>query len=138
MFRTFLRRSPHTGHFTSERISGVSRHRISRFTRPDSIARTRSRGSPTRYFSSPFMSFSTSAFKRRWLSTIGRVLKIRCRDSRTRASFGIRQEGIGRETAAPLVRFPRYGPFRAQREERTPPRKARDDDRHPTQPTNES
>src|SRR3989442_516911 len=94
MLRTFLRRAPQTGHLMRDRISSVSRHRISRSTRPDSIARCRSRGSPTRYFSSPFRSFSTSCFSLRWLSTIGRVLRTRTRESRIRSSLGIRYDGI--------------------------------------------
>src|SRR5205807_2500745 len=96
MFRTFLRRYPQTGHLTSDLISAVSRVWISKSTSPDSIASTRSLGSPTRYLSSPFRSFSTSALSRRWLSTTGRVLKTRTRESRTRVSFGIRCDGIGR------------------------------------------
>src|SRR5437588_5443702 len=81
MFRTFFRRFPQTGHFTSDRISAVSRVWISKSTSPDSIARTRSLGSPTRYHSSPFRSFSSFALSWRSLSTTGRVLMISSSES---------------------------------------------------------
>src|SRR5439155_9800795 len=94
MLRTFFKRAPQTGHLMSDRISSVSRHRISRSTRPDSIARCRSRGPPAGYFSSPVRSLSTGRLRVRCLSTIGRVLKMRTRESRTRSSLGIRYDGI--------------------------------------------
>src|SRR5205807_9661803 len=90
MFRTFFRRYPQTGHLTSDRISAVSRVWISKSTSPDSIARTRSLGSPTRYLSSPFRSSSTRALSRRRLSATSRVPETRTRASRPCASFGIR------------------------------------------------